>query len=215
MTRLPRSAPSMHRLATQHVQTTEELVERVLRLLDERGRTHYDERVTQLEHALQAGQLARSEGASNALVVAALLHDIGHLLLERPAGDRDLQHEVVGARFLRRWFGPEVSAPVALRVAAKRYLVGRDPAYAATLSPASARSLALQGGPFDAAARANFARLPHAESAIAVRRWDDRAKVPGLPVPPLASFVSALWRAARVPRGGNPGPRPAELRRRS
>ena len=198
MTRLSRRASSPHRLATRRFQTTEELIERVLRLLDERGREHYDERVTQLEHALQTGQLARAEGAADALIVAALLHDIGHLLVERSEVDRDSQHELVGARFLRRWFGPEVSAPVALHVAAKRYLVGRDPAYAVTLSPASTRSLTLQGGPFDALARANFARLPHAESAIALRRWDDRAKVPDLPVPPLPSFVPALWRLARV-----------------
>jgi phosphonate degradation associated HDIG domain protein len=190
----------MHRLAEQRFKSVEELVEGVLRLLDERGRVHYDESVTQLEHALQAGALARSEGASDTLVVAALLHDFGHLLLERHAADRDLQHEAVGARFLRRWFGPEVSTPVALHVAAKRYLVSRDPAYAATLSRASTQRLVLQGGPLNAAGLANFARLPYAELAIAVRRWDDRAKVPGLSVPPLASFVPALWRVARVPR---------------
>ncbi len=206
MTRPSRSTATARRVlpvsrwAEPRFETAEALVEGVLRLLDERGRDRYDGNVTQLEHALQAGALARAEGAADTLVVAALLHDIGHLLLEQHAVDRDLKHEVVGARFLRRWFGPEVSAPAALHVAAKRFLVARDPAYAAALSPASSRSLVLQGGPFDAVAYKRFACLPYAEAAIAVRRWDDRAKVRDLPVPSLAAFVPVLWRVVRLPR---------------
>ena len=173
----------------------------MLRLLDKRARDGTSTSVTQLEHALQAGALARAANAADTLVVAALLHDIGLLLLGRHAVDHDLQHELVGARFLRRWFGPKVSAPVALHVVAKRYLVGRDPAYATTLSPASTRSLALQGGPLDAVTCERFARLPHAEAAIAVRRWDDRAKVPGIPAPSLAAFVPVLCGAWRRPAG--------------
>lgn len=205
MTRRPRSPATARRVLPvsrwpeQGFETVEALVGGVLRLLDERDRDRYDENVTQLEHALQAGALARAEGAADTLVVAALLHDIGHLLLERHAVDRDLQHEMVGARFLRRWFGPEVSAPVALHVAAKRLLVGRDPACAAALSPASTRSLVLQGGPLAAAACKRFASIPYAEAATAVWRWDDQAKVPGLPVPSLAAFVPVLWRVVQRP----------------
>ena len=206
MTGRPRTSRTARRALTvirepePRFETAEGSVEGVLRLLDERGRARYDESVTQLEHALQASALACAEGADDTLVVAALLHDVGHLLLDDHSAEHDLQHEAVGALFLRRWFGPEVSTPVALHVAAKRYLVGRDPAYGATLSPASSRSLILQGGPFDAVTCKRFARLPHAEAAIAVRRWDDRAKIRDLPVPSLAAFVPVLWRVVRLPR---------------
>ena len=178
----------------------EAFVEALLRFLDAEGQAWYDEDVTQLAHALQAGALARAAGAPDALVVAALLHDVGHLLAGPHAPDRDLEHEAVGARFLGRWFGPDVAGPVALHVRAKRYLVGRDPAYATTLSAASTRSLALQGGPLAGEAIEAFRRLPHAEAAILVRRWDDQAKVPGLAVPPLATFAPLLVRTARPAR---------------
>src|SRR5579863_69395 len=86
----------------------------------------YGERVTQLDHALQCAALAEAEGADEALIAAALLHDYGHLFEGR--GDaaerdgRDLRHEAHGARALGRWFGPPVTRPIALHVAAKRYL---------------------------------------------------------------------------------------------
>ena len=114
----------------------------------------YDEAVTELDHALQAAALAQSDGAPDHLVAAALLHDVGHLVsddnvtLDDDLTD-DFHHERVGAQYLARWFGPEVTAPVALHVAAKRYLCAIEPGYLDGLSPSSARSLALQGGPDD------------------------------------------------------------------
>lgn len=175
----------------------EQLVAALMDLFDERGGTHYDAGVTQREHALGSADLARQAGAPGALVVAALLHDIGHLLLdEHDAVQRflatDLRHEAVGAQFLRRWFPPAVAGPVALHVRAKRYLVAVTPDYAARLSASSQRSLAVQGGPLSAAAAAAFAALPHAEAAIAVRRWDDEAKTAGRAVPSLDAFSADL-----------------------
>lgn len=109
--------------------------------------------MTELDHALQAATLADAEGAPAELVaVVALLHDVGHLVvgdlvpLDRPL-DGDAHHEAVGARHLRRWFGPAVTDPVALHVAAKRYLCAVDAGYHAGLSPSSVRSLEAQGGP--------------------------------------------------------------------
>lgn len=185
------------------------VVDALLELLDTRGQARYDEAVTQVEHALQAAVLARADGAPDSLVVAALLHDVGHLLEAEGdatvgAVDRDLQHEIAGTRLLRRWFRPVVVGPVALHVRAKRYLVATDPAYGTRLSSASRRSLALQGGPLTAREADAFPRLPHAAGAIAVRRWDDRAKVPDLAVPPLSTFADVLHREIRLP----PVPRP-------
>ncbi|MDY7104834.1 MAG: HD domain-containing protein [Actinomycetota bacterium] len=151
----------------------------------------YDEAVTELAHALQCAELAAAAGADDALVVAALAHDVGHLLTARPD---DTTHELVGADFLARWFPPAVVGPVALHVDAKRYLCATDATYHATLSPASVASLVGQGGPMDDAERAAFEAAPHAEAAVRLRRWDDDAKVADLPTRDLEAFVPLIER---------------------
>ncbi len=163
------------------------------------ARRMYDEEVTELDHALQTAALAQADGAPDHLVAAALLHDVGHLVADdNVALDEDLtedfHHERVGARYLARWFGPEVTAPVALHVAAKRYLCAIEPGYLDDLSPSSARSLGLQGGPMSPAEVEAFERLAHHDAATLVRRWDDRAKVAGLAVADLATYRSLLAR---------------------
>ena len=127
------------------------------------------------EHMLQAGALAEAAGAQGTLVVAALLHDIGHLL-----GEDEDRH------------GEAVTEPVRLHVAAKRYLCAVDAGYYGLLSAESVRTLSLQGGPMSAAEAAAFAALPHARDAVAVRRWDDQAKDPAVTPPPLAHFTPLL-----------------------
>ncbi len=166
------------------------------------ARRMYDEHVTELEHALQAAALAIAAGAPDHLVAAALLHDVGHLVSDDNVSldeqlTEDFEHERVGARYLTRWFGPEVTAPVALHVAAKRYLCAIEPGYIADLSPSSVRSLALQGGPMSAAEVDTFERLAHHEAATLVRRWDDRAKIAGLDVGAFADHDALLTRLAR------------------
>ncbi len=166
------------------------------------ARRVYDEDVTELEHALQAAALARADGAPDHLIAAALLHDVGHLVsddnvrLDEELTD-DFHHERVGARYLTRWFGPEVTAPIALHVAAKRYLCAVDVAYFDALSASSVRSLQLQGGPMSDADVQAFERLPHHREATLVRRWDDRAKVAGLVVGGLDDYRTLLTRLAR------------------
>ena len=158
---------------------------------------HYAEAVSQREHALQCAALAAAEGADDAVVVAALLHDIGHLL-GAEAGESDAavtidhRHEDIGARHLRQWFGPSVTAPVALHVDAKRYLCATETGYHATLSAASVRSLELQGGPMSPAEVIAFEQRPHWQAGVALRRWDDLAKVPGAATPSLDDFVPLL-----------------------
>jgi predicted HD phosphohydrolase len=172
------------------------------------GRAHFDEEVTQLEHALQTAALAEADGASDELVIAALLHDVGHLLLGEREGE--LQHEKVGARFLVRRFGREVAGPVALHVPAKRYLLALEPGYAERLSDASIQSLAVQGGAFSPKEAARFIELPYAPDAVALRRWDDRGKVPERTTPDLAHWrpritglLGTMSRTeAQVPAGG-------------
>src|SRR6478672_11470854 len=154
------------------------IVDRLLELLALKGTRQYgEERVSQCEHALQSAFLAECEGAAGSLVAAALLHDIGHILSdagERPAARGiDDRHEEIGAVYLMQAFGPAVTEPVRLHVAAKRYLCATDPGYFGLLSEASVRTLALQGGPMKPEQAAAFAALPFAHDAVAVRRWDD------------------------------------------
>jgi phosphonate degradation associated HDIG domain protein len=176
-------------------------VSEVLALYARWGRDRYDEEVTQLEHALQTAALAAAEGARDELVAAALLHDVGHLLdLEAGRGaagvDADLRHEATGAAYLAATFPPAVTAPVALHVRAKRYRCAVDPAYHDALSEGSKRSLARQGGPFDASEAAAFEAHPGFADAVALRGWDDRGKVDGLRVEPLEHYRPLLDRVA-------------------
>ncbi len=163
----------------------------------------YDEAITELEHGLQCGALARRDGADDATVAAALLHDVGHLLVGdlfpiEVTLEKDWKHEEVGARYLSRWFGPAVTEPVRMHVAAKRYLVARDSAYAEGLSPSSVRSLAVQGGPMCDAECAAFEAQPGFAAAVALRRCDDAGKDPSLVVPPFAHWHDLLRGLART-----------------
>ncbi len=169
------------------------VVARVEELFAARGdAAYFGEAISQTEHALQTAWLAEKSGASPALIVAALLHDIGHLLHALPENCAeqgiDDTHEELGARYLETCFGPAVSEPVRLHVAAKRYLCAVDPRYRATLSAASERSLQLQGGPMTSAEIASFETAAGAHDAVALRLWDDEAKINGLLTPPLGHF---------------------------
>jgi phosphonate degradation associated HDIG domain protein len=164
-------------------------------LFDRRGSSLYGgEAVSQLEHALQAADLAEQAGARPELIVAALLHDIGHLLHDLPedAPDNGVDdvHERLGNAWLRRSFGPDVCDPVRQHVAAKRYLCAVDSDYQQSLSSPSLQSLQLQGGPMDADEVSQFEAEPSFRDYVEVRRWDDQAKVPGLATPPLEHFLS-------------------------
>jgi len=175
------------------------IVDQVCELFATKGHAAYvGEPVSQLEHALQTAYHAEKSGAGDALVAAALLHDIGHLLHKLPedAADHgiDTRHEQIGQAWLARHCAADVTEPVRLHVAAKRYLCATDPAYLAQLSPASVQSLGLQGGPFTADEVRRFEENPHYQAAVALRRWDDLAKVPGLEVPPLAHYRPLLTR---------------------
>ncbi|MBO9355324.1 phosphohydrolase [Bordetella petrii] len=160
----------------------------------ERGHRYYDgEPVTQLQHALQTAALAEQAGASPHLITASLLHDLGHLIVDRPGTPSldglDDKHQYFVLPFLRGLFDASVLEPIRLHVEAKRYLCFVEPGYGARLSADSRRSLALQGGSFDAGQAVDFASLPGAPDAIRLRRWDDLAKVPRLATESLDHYL--------------------------
>jgi len=175
-----------------------DIVDRILETFAARGDLAYgSEAVTQRQHALQSATLAIDEGAGGPLVVAALLHDIGHILdtTELPpddAGNLDDAHEDRAAAWLARHFGPAVADPVRLHVAAKRYLCTIDPTYAGKLSPTSHKSYLDQGGPMTADERAAFEAEPYFKEAIRLRRFDDQAKDPARRTAPLESFRNLI-----------------------
>jgi phosphonate degradation associated HDIG domain protein len=166
-----------------------------------RGRETYGEGVSQLEHALQCAACAERDGAAPALIAATLLHDIGHLIHDLPPdiADQgvDAQHESLGSAWLSRHFGPDVTEPVRLHVAAKRYLATTESGYVDLLSPASIQSLRLQGGPMSMAERVRFAAERFAEDAVQLRRWDDEGKVVGRRTPGLDHFWSYVRASLR------------------
>jgi predicted HD phosphohydrolase len=167
------------------------IVEHLLDLLGSMADHAYGERVDMLQHSLQSAACARDSGADDDLIVATLLHDIGHVLGEAGQWGRP-DHAEVGARYLQQWLPPAVVEPIRGHVAAKRYLVATDPGYLAELSPASVESLREQGGPFDTLQAAEFAAQPYADEATRLRRWDDDGKVTGLDVRPLDDYRDLL-----------------------
>jgi len=160
------------------------------------GGAYFGERVSMTEHGLQAAYFAQQCGAEHALIVAALLHDIGHLLEVVPDDlsdwTTDAHHENLGARWLAQRLRPEISEPVRLHVAAKRYLCATDPAYRARLSPASVHTLKLQGGAMSPPEVSRFENERYYRDAVRVRRWDDDGKVVGLKTPTLDSYSALI-----------------------
>jgi phosphonate degradation associated HDIG domain protein len=175
---------------------------RIDQLFSHRGGAEYHgEAVTQLEHALQAATLAEADGLPVEVIVAALLHDVGHLLhdngeacAEQGIDDR---HEELAASFLRWGFNAPVVEPIRLHVEAKRYLTAARAGYLAKLSPASIRSLELQGGPMSSEEARAFEANPHHDAAVRIREYDDAAKVVGMQTRPFDHFRQYLEAVAR------------------
>ena len=174
------------------------------------GRMYAGEPVTQLQHALQSAEAAERAGASDALILAAFLHDLGHLINDQGETPTlrgvDDRHEYVALPFLRGVFPDGVLQPIRLHVEAKRYLCARGDAgvtgaeYWSSLSADSKRSLELQGGIFSAAEADAFIAQPYAADAVQLRLWDDLAKVADAPTPPIERYMALARRLALTER---------------
>ena len=174
------------------------IVDQLLDLLRESERHTYGEQLTMLAHALQAAANAAADRVDDDLVLAALLHDVGHIV-GRSGLHGDPDHADLGAGYLRPWLPTTITEPIRLHVAAKRALVGSDDRYAARLSEASRITLAQQGGAFDAAACAAFNGEPHAARAVQLRRYDDEGKRTDVEPLPLEAYVERLRAALATP----------------
>ncbi len=142
------------------------------------------EGLSQLEHGLQCAELAQQAGHKREFVLACLLHDIGHLIgardgLEAMGSLGALNHEQVGADWLlERGFSEYTATLVRHHTTAKRYLAATRPEYMQQLSEASKKTLALQGGPMTEQEQVDFENQVHYLDFIAIRQFDDAAKVP-------------------------------------
>ncbi len=151
--------------------------------------------LSELDHGLQcAFELAQRYPDDPELLMAGLVHDIGHRL------GPDDRHGVLGAEEVRLVWGDRVAGLVEAHVPAKRYLVTADASYGARLSAQSTHTLGVQGGTFTPDEVRSFLSSPYASDAVALRRADDAAKVPGREVPPLAHWVPVLEGLARSHR---------------
>lgn len=186
-------------------------IDEIQKCFELRGDSEYGgESVTQLEHALQCAWLAEQESVEDHLVVAALLHDVGHLLHDLPddAPDQGIDdcHENLGYRYLTEHFDNSICEPVRLHVAAKRYLCTIDSDYVSTLSEPSRISLALQGGLMSVEEKTAFEAHEHWRSALLLRKWDDTAKIDDLVTPELSHYLAIVsrWIATTAPTQRRP-----------
>lgn len=186
----------------------ESVVAELERFFTEQGANEYlGEPVTQAAHMLQAAARAQAGAADDALVAAALLHDVGHFTGTISGAElmqgTDNRHSHAGADWLAAWFPEEVTEPVRLHVAAKRYLCAVEPGYFDRLSEASVYTLGVQGGPMSEEEVAAFEAGPHSARAVALRRWDEAAKDPDADVPGFSHYRELLAGLIRAGADGD------------
>lgn len=175
-------------------------VDHIFQLFQKHGSGDYiGEDVSQLEHALQAADLAQRSGLGADATIAALLHDVGHLLgMEDPNSARMedcgvVDHEKLGGQWLAELgFSQQVCKLVARHVDGKRYLCAVKKDYHDTLSPASKTTLRHQGGPMTAEEANDFEKDELHKTIVAMRHWDEAAKIKGKEVPSLESYRDLL-----------------------
>ena len=179
------------------------------RLEDGKHRQYGEEPVSELVHALQCATLAESEGADDELVVAALLHDFGRLVVDDgeltdSVGDGDATppqhggHGELGAKELQEYFSDRVLFCVGNHAEAKRYLCTKEPEYFAKLSKGSVVTLEKQGGKMSDAESAAFESSPYCADAVRLRRWDDTGKIPGAAAKSLDHWLEKVEAQIRV-----------------
>lgn len=174
--------------------THSDKITQLFALYEQHGNNEYiGEPVTILEHSVQSAQLAEAEGYDEEVILAALFHDIGHLMPMDSHEDMDglghLSHEKVGAAYLTEMgFSEKMAFLVNAHVAAKRYLCFAQPNYFQKLSEASKQTLVFQGGVMDANEAAAFKQHPLFNLSLRMRVWDEAAKETDQVMPDLAKY---------------------------
>lgn len=186
--------------------TRANIVDFILDLFARRGAEEYmGESVSMSQHMEQTAACATADGASDELVIAALLHDIGHFVggfpIDALEKGIDNCHQDAGASFLAPFFPASITEPVRLHVNAKKYLCTVDQNYINRLSAASIESLSVQGGSMSSVEVQAFESNPYHPSALKVRHYDDDGKVVGLAIKPIKEYrtrIEALLRPESI-----------------
>lgn len=187
---------------------TNSILAKISRLFDDHGNDWYmGEPVTMAEHMLQSAFFAQQSGADDELIIAALLHDIGHYTSEYAEDclqqGIDNEHEDSAADFLKTHFPKRVLDAIRLHVASKRYLCAIKPEYYEVLSEASKESLAVQGGPMNTKEVTQFETEPYHQDAVKVRYWDDAGKQDSLTVPDFDHYIPMMQKLLLQPAADN------------
>ena len=176
-----------------------ETADSILELYEDYGGEEYaGEKISQLEHMVQVANLAEIQGYDDEVVLAAFLHDIGHLCQDKlgineMGGFGIMDHEAIGSQYLNDLgFSPKIVQLVASHVAAKRYLTYKDSAYFANLSDASKKTLEYQGGKMSNHEAEIFEKSPLFDLIIQMRKWDEQAKVENQPIPNLEHYRNLI-----------------------
>lgn len=174
------------------MQSPQEKAAHLINILLTQGKADYiGEPVSQLEHAIQAAQLAERVGETDEVIIAALFHDIGHMIEseETMGGYGNADHEGLGAEYLKNLgFSNTVCNLVRGHVQAKRYLTYKHPSYYDKLSDASKQTLEYQGGRMTEAEADAFEKDPLFDKHLKMRAWDEQAKLENQPLPDMAKY---------------------------
>ena len=155
------------------------------------------EEVTQIEHMVQSAMLAENDCKSNEIILAAFLHDIGHLIAfnstDTMGGLGATGHENIGAEYLRSkkiiYPIPEL---VCNHVKGKRYLTYKYADYYNKLSDASKKTLEYQGGPMNQKEAEEFEKDPLFKESLKMREYDDKSKIVGMKINNLKYYKKML-----------------------
>ena len=172
--------------------------DKIIQLYEKYGASDYiGESITQIEHALQCAYLAEvnteitqyDNFIRECMIVAALLHDIGHLVgLENNEMQMQMHdgkgnnlgivgHENIGANFLKECGMPQlVCELVGSHVIAKRYLCTMSKEYLNKLSDASRETFYMQGGCLTYEEMVKFKTSSFPELKLLLRNFDDKGK---------------------------------------
>ncbi|WP_298300947.1 HD domain-containing protein [Hydrotalea sp.] len=185
--------------STQIEKTAREIIDLYIKYGNE---DYIGEPVSQLEHMCQCAQLAEAGGYDNEVILAAFFHDIGHLYEHimpegTGAGHMDnfglINHEKLGAAYiLEKGFSLKIAKLIESHVNAKRYLTYKEPGYYAQLSEASKQTLQFQGGKMTEEEALVFEANSLFPLYIALRRWDEQAKLANQPLPSLEVYLQRI-----------------------
>jgi len=170
------------------------IIDEIVEMFDKYGNKKFGEAVSLREHMLQTAFLAEQDAASQPLIAASLLHDIGYFIIYDKQIEQILEpkHERIGADYLSQYFYEEITGPIRFHILAKRYKCANNPEYVKNLSSESLNTLEQQGGPLSEYDRKNFEYHLHFASSVRLRLWDDKAKIPGIETPNLEHFIPCL-----------------------